>query len=97
MGNVETVQRMYQAFGAGDVPAILELLVLEANLPAWGGGHYRDEEMHLWTFARSGGTARQETEAQRDPRVPRWDVPLPIRLADEPGKTLEAGPVVLDE
>ena len=22
--------------------------VLEANLPAWGGGHYRDEEMHLW-------------------------------------------------
>jgi uncharacterized protein len=120
MGNVETVQRIYQAFGAGDVPAILELLaddveweqwdnnqavasgvpwmtprrgrteaakffetaaqmeivdlqiidimasekqvavefVLEANLPAFGGGHYRDEEMHLWTFDDEGKVVR---------------------------------------
>ena len=28
--------------------------VLEANLPAWGGGHYRDEELHLWTFDAAG-------------------------------------------
>ena len=28
--------------------------VLEANLPAWGGGHYRDEEIHLWTFDDDG-------------------------------------------
>ena len=26
MGTVETVQRIYEAFGAGDVPAMLELL-----------------------------------------------------------------------
>lgn len=32
--------------------------VLEANLPAWGGGHYRDEEMHLWTFNGDGEVVR---------------------------------------
>ena len=32
--------------------------VLEANLPAWGGGHYRDEEMHLWTFNEDGKVSR---------------------------------------
>jgi ketosteroid isomerase-like protein len=32
--------------------------VLEANLPAWGGGHYRDEEIHLWTFNGQGKVTR---------------------------------------
>ena len=32
--------------------------VLEADLPAFGGGHYRDEEMHLWTFNDNGKVAR---------------------------------------
>ena len=32
--------------------------VLEANLPAWGGGHYRDEEIHLWTFNEDGKVSR---------------------------------------
>jgi ketosteroid isomerase-like protein len=32
--------------------------VLEASLPAWGGGHYRDEEMHLWTFDDAGKVTR---------------------------------------
>jgi ketosteroid isomerase-like protein len=32
--------------------------ILEANLPAWGGGHYRDEEMHLWTFDPNGKVVR---------------------------------------
>jgi ketosteroid isomerase-like protein len=32
--------------------------VLEANLPAWGGGHYRDEEIHLWTFNDQGKVVR---------------------------------------
>ena len=32
--------------------------VLEANLPAWGGGHYRDEELHLWTFNDEGKVTR---------------------------------------
>ena len=120
MGNLATVQRIYEAFGQGDIPAILALLaddveweswadntavkaglpwmtprrgraevvhffeaagqmeivdlqilnmmeggnqvavefVLEANLPAWGGGHYRDEEIHLWTFDDRGKVVR---------------------------------------
>ncbi len=32
--------------------------VLEANLPAWGGGRYRDEELHLWTFDDEGKVVR---------------------------------------
>lgn len=120
MSNLTTVQSIYEAFGKGDVPAILNVLaddvdweawadnsavkagvptmvprrgkaevvkffetagqmeitdlqilnmmeggnevavefVLEANLPAWGGGHYRDEEIHLWTFNAEGKVTR---------------------------------------
>jgi ketosteroid isomerase-like protein len=120
MSNLGTVQRIYEAFGKGDVPAILDVLaedieweawennsavnagvpwmtprhgkaetvqffetagqmeildlqvlgmmeggnqvavefILEANLPSWGGGHYRDEEMHLWTFNDEGKVVR---------------------------------------
>lgn len=120
MSNLATVQSIYEAFGKGDIPAILDVLaddveweawadnsaveagvpwmvprhgkaeavgffeaagqmeildlqvlsmmeggnqvavefVLEANLPAWGGGHYRDEEMHLWTFNGDGKVVR---------------------------------------
>jgi ketosteroid isomerase-like protein len=32
--------------------------VLEANLPSFGGGHYRDEEIHLWTFNDAGKVTR---------------------------------------
>ena len=120
MSNLATVQSIYEAFGKGDVPSILDVLaddveweswednsavkaavpwmiprhgkaeaakffetagqmeivdlqilammeggdqvavefVLEARLPAWGGGHYRDEEMHLWTFNADGKVSR---------------------------------------
>ena len=120
MSNLETVQGIYEAFGKGNVPAILDVIaddveweewednsavkagvptmvprhgkaevvhffetagqmsiidlqilnmmeggnqvavefVLEADLPAWGGGHYRDEEMHLWTFNDGGKVCR---------------------------------------
>jgi uncharacterized protein len=120
MSNLGTVRSIYDAFGKGDVPAILELLsddvqweswennsavnagvptmiprhgkdevgkffevagrmeitdlqilgmmegdgqvavefVLEADLPTWGGGHYRDEELHLWTFDSQGKVVR---------------------------------------
>ena len=117
---IAKVQGIYEAFGRGDVPAILEALaddvaweawadnsaakagvpwlqprrgregaaefftfvgsqmkvrdfqvlsimangsqvaaeiVIEADLPA-SGGHYRDEEMHLWTFNAAGKVAR---------------------------------------
>lgn len=120
MSNLATVQGIYEAFGKGDVPAILDVLandieweswadnsavnagvpwmvprhgkaavvqffetagqmeivdlqvlnmmeggkqvavefVFEANLPASGGGHYRDEEIHLWTFNDEGKVIR---------------------------------------
>ncbi len=117
-GNLESVQTIYEAFGRGDVPAILELvaddvaweawddnsaqkagvdhlmarhgkagvaeffgiiagfevvdfqvlsildggakvaaeIVIEANMP--NGGHYRDEEIHLWSFDDEGKVVR---------------------------------------
>ena len=118
--NVDTVRGIYEAFGRGDIPAILAVLaddvaweawednsavrggvpwmverrgrdavgsffevvgqmevvdfevlnlleggdevaatfVFEAKLPNHGGGHYRDEEIHLWTFDADGKVAR---------------------------------------
>jgi len=120
MSNLATVGAIYEAFGKGDVPAILATMaddveweawadnsavkagvpwlvprrgpaevakffeavgqmeivdfqvlnmmeggnqvavefILEAKLPAWGGGYYRDEEMHLWTFNDAGKVVR---------------------------------------
>ena len=120
MSNLATVGKIYEAFGKGDVPTILDVLaddvewedwesnsavaagvpwmiprhgkaevgkffeeagrmeitdlqilnmmeggnqvavefVLETNLPNHGGGHYRDEEMHLWTFNDEGKVTR---------------------------------------
>jgi ketosteroid isomerase-like protein len=120
VSNIPAVQSIYDAFGKGDVPAILDLLaddveweawesnssvnagvpwmvprhgkddvvhffeaagqmeivdlqvlhimegdnqvavefVLEAKLPTFGGGHYRDEEIHLWTFNDEGKVTR---------------------------------------
>lgn len=120
MTNVRTVAGIYEAFGTGDVPAILAVLaddveweawesnsavdagvpwmiprhgkdevvrffetaaqmkivdlkvlsmmegdnqvavefVIEADLPAHGGGHYRDEELHLWSFNAEGKVTR---------------------------------------
>lgn len=117
--NIETVKKIYEAFGKGDIPVILEQLsdnvqweqwadnsaqkagvsymqpqkgkagaaeffkavsqltitdfqvlsimgnenqvaaefVIEADVPATGG-HYRDEEMHLWTFDEEGKVIR---------------------------------------
>jgi uncharacterized protein len=116
MSNLATVQGIYESFGRGDIPAILDVLaddvewesweenssveagvpwmiprrgkaevvkffeaagqmkildlqvlnmmeggdqvavtfVFEVELPTWGGGHYRDEEIHLWTFNSEG-------------------------------------------
>lgn len=120
MSNLATVQAIYEAFGRGDVPAILDVLaddveweswgdnsavragvpwmaqrsgkddaagffgvvgqmeirdlqvlsfmeggnqvavefVIEVALPGFGGGTYRDEEIHLWTFDDAGKVVR---------------------------------------
>ena len=119
MNNIATIQSIYEAFGRGDIPAIIEFLaddvqweqwadnsaqkagvpwmkarkgkdgafeffrivgefnikdfqvlsimgngnqvavefIIEADVPATGG-HYRDEEMHLWTFDGQGKVVR---------------------------------------
>jgi ketosteroid isomerase-like protein len=120
MSNLATTQSIYEAFGKGDIPAILDVLaddveweswadnssvkagvpwmtprsgkaaaaeffsvagqmkitdlqvlnmmeggnqvavefILETDLPTFGGGHYRDEEIHLWTFNDAGKVSR---------------------------------------
>jgi uncharacterized protein len=117
--NLETVNKIYEAFGKGDIPTIIDCLadnvqwelwadnssqnagvpwmqarqgkdgaleffkivselnikdfqvlsimgnetqvavefVIEANVPSTGG-HYRDEEIHLWTFNEQGKVVR---------------------------------------
>jgi uncharacterized protein len=117
--NTETVQAIYEAFGKGDVPAILDRLAIDVRWEQWAdnraqaagvpwmqartgpgevaeffnivgnfdvqefsvvglmeggnqvvaevvievtdrasGGHYRDEELHLWTFDDRGKVTR---------------------------------------
>ncbi len=120
MSNLATVQAIYEAFGKGDVPTILDTLaddvqweswgdnssveagvpwmtprsgrdavagffevagqmeirdlqilslmeggnqvavefVIEVRLPTLGGGSFRDEEIHLWTFDDAGKVTR---------------------------------------
>jgi len=48
MSNLAAVQSIYEAFGKGDV----------TDLPTLSGGHYRDEEIHLWTFNDAGKITR---------------------------------------
>ena len=119
MNNIATINRIYEAFGRGDIPAIIKFLadnvqweqwadnssqkagvpwmqarkgkdgafeffrivgefnikdfkvlsimgngnqvavefIIEADVPATGG-HYRDEEIHLWTFDGQGKVIR---------------------------------------
>jgi len=60
VGTVETVQRIYEAFGAGDVPAILELLADDVEWEQWEDNravasvvrlrHYVDTAKHIAAF-----------------------------------------------
>jgi ketosteroid isomerase-like protein len=57
VGQMEVVDLQILNFMEGGNEVAVEF-VFEANLPAWGGGHYRDEEMHLWTFNDEGKVVR---------------------------------------
>jgi uncharacterized protein len=52
MSNVESVQEMYEAFGRGDIPAVLVEFMFDAIAPT--GEHLHDEEMHLYDFDENG-------------------------------------------
>jgi ketosteroid isomerase-like protein len=57
MGEMELVDLRVLNMMEGPNQVAVEFVV-EANLPAWGGGHYRDEEIHLWTFDEDGKVSR---------------------------------------
>jgi ketosteroid isomerase-like protein len=134
MSNLTTVQGIYEAFGRGDIPAILDAVaddvaweqwehnsaqdagvpallarkgkdgvaeffgvvgtmtitefdvlnlmeggnqvaatfVIEADVP--GGGHYRDEEIHLWTFDDAGKVVQFRHYGDTVKHIAAWKV-----------------------
>jgi uncharacterized protein len=54
IGGWEVAEFSVRDLLASDGQVVAEI-VIEAKLP--GGGHYRDEELHLWTFSQSGKVA----------------------------------------
>jgi hypothetical protein len=60
---------MHYSLMGGVIVAVSTLGLFETHLTVWhldtvteadvpGGGHYRDEEIHLWTFDDNGKTVR---------------------------------------
>ena len=54
MSNVQTVQQMYQAFGQGDVGAILAHMADDVEWEAWDTGNIGQEAGVPWLQRRSG-------------------------------------------
>lgn len=56
-GQMEVVDLQILSFMEGGNQVAVEF-VFEAKLPTFGGGHYRDEEVHVWTFDAEGKVTR---------------------------------------
>ena len=56
-GQMEILDLQVLSFMEGGNQVAVEF-VFEVNLPTMGGGHYRDEEIHLWTFDDAGKVTR---------------------------------------
>ena len=54
MSNTETVQTIYEAFGRGDVPAILDRIAEDAVWEAWEGENTAQEADVPWMRPRRG-------------------------------------------
>lgn len=54
MSNIGTVQSIYQAFGQGDVPAILDMVAEDVEWEAWSGANAAQDADVPWMLARSG-------------------------------------------
>ncbi len=54
MSNVQTVQGIYEAFGKGDVPAILECMADDVEWEQWAGANTGQEAGVPWLARRSG-------------------------------------------
>jgi uncharacterized protein len=57
MSNVETVQQIYEAFGRGDVPAILERLAGDVRWEQWPTGNAAQEQDVPYMRERHGRDA----------------------------------------
>lgn len=56
MSNIPTVQSIYEAFGQGDVPAILDQVSDDVAWEAWQGHNTAQDAGVPWVAARSGRT-----------------------------------------
>ncbi len=54
MSNIATVQSVYEAFGRGDVPAILEQVAEDVDWEVWSGANSAQDAGVPWMLARSG-------------------------------------------
>lgn len=54
MSNVKTVQGMYEAFGRGDIPAIMDLMADEVEWEQWDATTTGQEAGVPWLMRRSG-------------------------------------------
>jgi ketosteroid isomerase-like protein len=54
MSNIATVQSIYEAFGRGDIPAILEKLADDVEWEAWQTGNTAQEKEVPWMLPRRG-------------------------------------------
>jgi ketosteroid isomerase-like protein len=54
MSNIATVQSIYEAFGRGDVPAILDKLSDNVSWDAWEGDNTAQDAGVPWVLRRSG-------------------------------------------
>jgi ketosteroid isomerase-like protein len=54
MSNIATVQSIYEAFGRGDIPAILDRLADDVVWEAWDGDNTAQDAGVPWALARSG-------------------------------------------
>jgi ketosteroid isomerase-like protein len=54
MGNVESVQTLYEAFGRGDIPAVLDLMADDVEWESWGVDNTAQEAGVPWLRRRRG-------------------------------------------
>jgi uncharacterized protein len=57
MSNIETIQQIYEAFGRGDIAAILEKLAEDVSWEEWSTGNSAQEQDVPYMRPRSGREA----------------------------------------
>jgi uncharacterized protein len=60
MSNIATVQSIYEAFGNGDIPAILDRIAEDVDWEGWSNPNSAQEQDVPWMLARSGRAGAAE-------------------------------------